>query len=210
MKQLLRKGLTSKSLYIFVQDTRSGANAGLTGLAYNTSGLTGYYAREGATGGTSITLATSTLGTWTSGAFKEVDATNLPGVYEVGIPDAALASGADHVVVMYKGAANMAPVVLEIELAGIENPFQKGLAFNNFTFMMFGTNGDPQTGATVTAERSIDGGAFASCTNSVSEIGNGWYKINLSTTDLNATTNVALKFTATGCKQTNITIPMVK
>ena len=122
MKQLLRKGTTSKSVYVFVQDIRSGANAGLTGLAYNTSGLNGYYLREGGTSATSITLATSTLGTWTSGAFKEVDATNLPGVYEVGIPDAALATGANHVVVMYKGAANMGPVVLEIELNGTPKP----------------------------------------------------------------------------------------
>lgn len=210
MKQLLRKGTTSKSVYIYVQDTRSGANAGLTGLAYNTSGLVGYYAREGATGGTSITLATSTLGTWTSGAFKEVDATNMPGVYEVGIPDAALAAGANHVVIMYRGAANMAQVVLEIELNGVENPFQRGVAFSNFTFMMFGTNGDPQTGVTVSAERSLDGAAFASCTNSVTEIGSGWYKINLAAGDLAGTTNVALKFTGAGCKQTNVTIPLVQ
>ncbi|HSG63282.1 MAG TPA: hypothetical protein VLA24_17795, partial [Pseudomonadales bacterium] len=53
--------------------------------------------------------------------FVEVSATNMPGVYNFGIPDAAIAAGAQWVIIMLKGATNMAPVVLEIELTAINN-----------------------------------------------------------------------------------------
>ena len=94
------------------------ADAGLTGLAYNSGSLTWYYWREdtGNSGGVSVTLATATRGTFTSGGFKEIDATNLPGWYEIGIPDAVLASGAYWAIMELKGATNMAPVLIEIQL----------------------------------------------------------------------------------------------
>ncbi len=126
-KLSLLKGATSKLLDIFIQDSSSTVGAGLTGLVFNTAGLTGYYYREGAGAAVSITLATMTLGTWATGGFIVVDGTNMPGVYQLGIPDAALASGAKSVVVMLKGAANMAPVLLEIELTAVDN--QDGVHF---------------------------------------------------------------------------------
>ena len=235
MKLIFKKSLTSKICYAFVQDTRYGDGRGLTGLVYNTSGLAGYYWRPGATGAaTTVGLATSTLGTYATGAFKEVDATNLPGLYEIGIPDAAIATGASHCILMYRGAANMAPVLIEIELTDVDvhdgvrgaltalpnavagaagglslgqNPFLKNTAFSNFCFMLFdSTTGDPKTGATVTATRSIDGAAFGSCANSATEVANGLYKINLAATDLNGA-SIAFVFTATGAKQTTVVIP---
>lgn len=120
MKLKLKKGTTSKLMRIFVPDTSSSVQAGLTALAYNSGSLTWYYIREGASSATSVTLATMTVGTWASGGFKEVDATNLPGIYEIGVPDAALASGANSVVMMLKGATNMAPVRIEIELDAVD------------------------------------------------------------------------------------------
>ena len=45
----------------------------------------------------------------------------MPGWYELGIPDAALATGADFVGVQLKGATNMAPLNLEIQLNLVEN-----------------------------------------------------------------------------------------
>jgi hypothetical protein len=45
----------------------------------------------------------------------------MPGVYRLDVPDAALATGVNAVVVMLKGAANMAPCVLELELTGTDN-----------------------------------------------------------------------------------------
>lgn len=115
------KGTTSKIVTVFIQDSSVTTGAGLTGLAYNSGSLTAYYHREGAASATAITLATMTLGTWATGGFVAVDGTNMPGVYSLGIPDAALASGAKSVVVMLKGAANMAPLLLEIELTATDN-----------------------------------------------------------------------------------------
>ena len=116
MKLSLLKGSTSKLLQIFVQDSSLTTGAGLTGLVFNSAGLTAYYYREGAGAAVAITLATMTLGTWASSGFVVVDGTNMPGVYQLAVPDAAFATGANSVVVMLKGATNMAPVVLEVEL----------------------------------------------------------------------------------------------
>ena len=113
-------GSTSQCFDLFVSDSSSSVGAGLTALAYNTGSLTCYYFRnESGTGetATSITLASSTLGTYTSGAFKEISAANMPGHYEFCPPDAALATGASAVTFQCKGAANMAPANLRVLLS---------------------------------------------------------------------------------------------
>lgn len=119
-KLSLVAGTTSKIVKIFVQDSSKTTGVGLTGLAYNTSGLTAYYIKEGDSSTTAISLATATLGTWSTGGFIVVDGTNMPGVYELGIPNAALASGKSCLIYL-QGATNMAPVLLEIELTAIDN-----------------------------------------------------------------------------------------
>ena len=63
-----------------------------TAGAYNTSGLSGTYTRLGSTP-TTITFVTATAGTYTSSGFVH----RGKGVYEIGAPTAALASGADAV-----------------------------------------------------------------------------------------------------------------
>lgn len=101
-------------LRIFIQDYTSSTGAGLTGLVYNSAGLSWYYIREGDASATVVSLATATVGTFTSGGFKEIDSTNLPGMYEIGVPNAAIASGkTSHM--MLKGATNMTSVLIEIE-----------------------------------------------------------------------------------------------
>jgi len=121
MKLKIKEGTASKLIRIFIQDSSSTTGAGLTGLVYNSSGLTAYYLPEGDATATAITLATMTAGTWASGGFDEVDATNMPGVYEVGLPDAVVdATSEGSVLVMLKGATNMAPVLAEIELDAID------------------------------------------------------------------------------------------
>lgn len=114
-------GATSVDVNVFIQDTTSTTGAGLTGLVFNTASLTAYYHRQGANAAVAISLATKTLGTWATAGFIVVDGTNMPGLYELGIPDAALAAGAKWVIIMLKGAANMAPVLLEIELTAWDN-----------------------------------------------------------------------------------------
>ena len=119
-KILLKKGTGSKLLDIFIQDSSSTTGAGLTGLVYNSAGLTAYYYREGTASAVAITLATMTLGTWATGGFVVIDGTNMPGCYQIGIPDAALLTGANSILVILKGATNMAPLVLEIQLTDVD------------------------------------------------------------------------------------------
>lgn len=115
------KASTSYTVNVFVQDSSKTDGSGLAGLVFNTAGLTAYYMRPRAAS-VAITLATlaAVTSAWSSGGFKEIDATNAPGTYRLDIPDAALATGADWVNVYLRGAANMAPVVLEIQLTGMD------------------------------------------------------------------------------------------
>lgn len=90
-----------------------------TGLAFNTAGLVANYYRQNAAAHTPITLVTMTEGTWGTGSgFIVQDATDRPGWYQLGIPDAALASatGVDQVNIVIRGAANMRPVNIIIDL----------------------------------------------------------------------------------------------
>lgn len=84
---------------------------------------------------------------------------------------------------------------------------EKNTARDNFMFFMRQSSDhvSPATGLTITAQRSIDGGVFGACSNAVSEVGSGWYKINLAASDLNGDV-IALKFTAVGADQRNLTI----
>lgn len=124
MKLIIKAGSTSYRALIFIADSSSTTGAGLAGLVFNSAGLVWYYARQndGNTGGTSVTLATATLGTFASGGFKEKDATNMPGWYEIGIPDAVLATtgSAQWATMHLKGATNMAPLPIEIQLVTVD------------------------------------------------------------------------------------------
>lgn len=118
-------GATSQSVNVFIQNSSSTTGAGLTGLVFSTASLTAYYTFSGAsTASTQITLVTlATLATaYTSGGFKEVDSTHMPGVYRLDLPNAMLAASSGNTVLGYlQGATNMAPVVLEIELTSVDN-----------------------------------------------------------------------------------------
>lgn len=88
----------------------------------------------------------------------------------------------------------------------ITSNIKKNTAINNFPFQMTdSTTHQPKTGLTVTATRNIDGGGFSSCANAASEIGNGWYQINLAATDTNGN-RIALRFTSTGADDRDITL----
>jgi len=122
MKRLIEDASTSVTVDIFIQDSTSTTGAGKTGLVYNSSGLTWYYYRTDAGAAVQVTLATATLGTWASGGFIEISSTNMPGFYQIGIPNAALATvgGNAAVVMMLKGATGMAPVAVEIQIISVD------------------------------------------------------------------------------------------
>jgi len=116
-KLTVKRGATSRIEHVFIQDSSSTTGAGKTALTH--SSVTAYYFRPKDTTPTVISLTgTGSLGTYASGFFKEINATDMPGLYEIGIPDGVFArtDKVDHAVVMIKGAG-IAPVVLEYDLA---------------------------------------------------------------------------------------------
>jgi hypothetical protein len=120
----------------------------------------------------------------------------------VNIPDRSVIEG------RYKSANTaeaLGTTVQIVENVVADLRVRKNTALANFTFPMRDQWGNPLTGLTVTAQRSIDGAAFGACANPVSEIANGLYKISLAAADLNGDV-IALKFTATGARQRDFTI----
>jgi hypothetical protein len=100
-------GSTSQSIELYL---------GVVGLTASTSGLTARYNRT-RTASVSIPLVARTIAqAWTAGGFAEVDATNMPGVYRLDIPDAALAAGADDVTIVVRGASGTNGAVMTIAL----------------------------------------------------------------------------------------------
>lgn len=101
-------------------------------------------------------------------------------------------------------AANLPADVDQLKADNPNRP-ARGVELANLMFMMVDATdlNTPETGITVTATISKDGGAFAACTNAVSEVSGGWYKITLTSTEMTAD-SVAVKFTGTGCAQRNI------
>jgi hypothetical protein len=85
---------------------------------------------------------------------------------------------------------------------------KKNTAFTAFPFFMQDASDhlSGKTGLTVTATRSIDGGAFGPSANSATEIGNGWYKINLAASDVNGDI-IIFHFAATGADNTDLAVP---
>lgn len=121
MSRIIKKGATSQSVYFEILDSTSTTGGRKTGLAYNTASLTAYYARNGGSA-TAITLATlaAANSAYSSGGFKEVDATNMPGVYRLDLPNAAVASGADSVAVTLRGATGMVQASIDIQLTAVD------------------------------------------------------------------------------------------
>lgn len=66
-----------------------------------------------------------------------------------------------------------------------------------------------KTGLTLTITASKDGGAFASITPTVTDLGSGWYKLALTTTHTNTLGYLALHVTGTGADPTDISIMVV-
>ena len=115
-------------------------------------------------------------------------------------------SNSDVVSVVAAGGSNgnsltLFPDGTGVGLKGSGFRLQKATSFAHFPFVMYSaTTGLPLAGLTVTCTVSLDGGAFAACTNSPAGISAGAYKVDLDgSTDLNGDA-VILKFTATGAK----------
>jgi hypothetical protein len=115
---------------VFLPDSTSTTGAGKTGLTNASGGLNIAVRREKSAAFTSYTGANistiTTLGTWadpTSGKcrFKEVDATNAPGLYELHFVDALYdASDTSRKLLGFVQATGVAPTPFEIVLTAVD------------------------------------------------------------------------------------------
>lgn len=195
MKRKIFAGTTSLSLPVIVYDNTSTTGAGLSGLTHTTSGLVLEYRRAGQSSWTSVTLVSKTLGTYTSGGI--VASGSRAGRYEVDIPDAAVASGVRMVEICLRGAANMHPVDIELELDAVN--YQDSAAFGLSKFA------DIETDTQNIQSRlpaSLSGGRMDS---SVGAFQSGVTPTNFSTMSIDSSGRVLLQPTQTG-----VTIPTVQ
>ena len=120
----IKKATTSKIVEVMLRDSSTGA--GKTSVAHGD--VTASYVRE-AGSRTAITLASGSAGdSYSSGKWAAVDATNTPGLYQLHLPNAALAAGANAVTVFLK-ASGVIDKVIRISLidADLRNSTSLGL-----------------------------------------------------------------------------------
>ena len=109
--QIYAAGATSQMIEVALRSSSTGQL--LTGVAYGS--ITAKYIREGAASQTTVSVVTMTQGTFASGGWVE---TGIAGVYQFGIPNAAIAAGAKAVTLVFSasGAIDVVKrVVLVVE-----------------------------------------------------------------------------------------------
>ena len=99
-------------------------------------------------------------------------------------------------------AGNLVTLIGNVQKATV----QKNVAFSDFEFPMrlSSDHYTAATGKTVTGERSIDGGAFAAVTGTISEVGDGVYQFDAAQADTNGD-SITWKFSAAACDDTIVT-----
>lgn len=121
MKLLVQVNSTSVKATIEAIDSSVATGAGLGSVAFNSSGITAYYFREGDSSSTAISLVTMTIGTWASGGLILIDGTNMKGLLQVGLPNACF-TALGSVVVYIQGVTNLSPIKIEIQVVSF-NPY---------------------------------------------------------------------------------------
>ena len=168
-KEILKRGATSNILRVFLQDSASTTGAGKTALTSTSSGLIiSTIADLEATATTYTSAATNvetitTLGTFAAPTaskcrFREVDATNFPGVYEIHIADARFAVANSTQLLISIQCTGVAPVYVEYQLVVVDlmNGVHFGLTALPNTAVT--TNGSLITSGTGTAQLSVTSG----------------------------------------------------
>jgi hypothetical protein len=168
-KEILKRGATSNIIRVFLQDSASTTGAGKTALTNTSSGLIiSTIADLEATATTYTSSATNvetitTLGTFAAPTaskcrFREVDATNFPGVYEIHIADARFAVANSTQLLISIQCTGVAPVYVEYQLVVVDlmNGVHFGLTALPNTAVT--TNGSLITSGTGTAQLSVTSG----------------------------------------------------
>lgn len=130
LDQIRKKGATSNTIRLKLK--RADTGQGLTGLTISSTGLNisticdneaaaTTYTAAGSTIETISTLATFAAPTATKCRFKEVDATNQPGLYEIQLADARYAvSGAKLLRVSISGVTNLQEKEHTVQLTAVD------------------------------------------------------------------------------------------
>lgn len=122
MKLKIKSGTTSKIIRLFCQDSTSSNGSGKAGIL--ASNVYAYYVTESGSINQISASTQSSLATYSSGGWHQVSSTLLPGLYEFGVPDAAISSSAGASSVLYfkfLGPSDVTvPVMVEIELDKID------------------------------------------------------------------------------------------
>ena len=157
MKEILKRGATSNILRVFLQDSAVTTGAGKTGLTNASSGLIISTIADLEATATTYTSAASnvetitTLGTFaapTAGKcrFKEVDATNFPGVYEIQIADARFNVSNSTQLLVSIQCTGVAPVFAEYQLIAVDLLDTVRLGLTAIPNVAQGTSGALPTG----------------------------------------------------------------
>lgn len=128
MCYVLKKGTTARTIFVQVRDAVHGRTP-VVGLSHRSPGAIAAYLRAGETAALPIALTAGSLGKYQPGGIVEVDTLLMPGIYQLGIPDAALASGADSVVV-FVGFAGAHVDPTEISLVAYDPQDEKRLGMS--------------------------------------------------------------------------------
>jgi len=113
--ETITAGTTSKIIEVTLRSSSTGN--GSTAIAHGS--VTASYVREGGTR-VAITLAAGTAGdAYSSGKWAEVDATNMRGVYQLHVPNAALAAGVAAVTIRLQ-ASGVIDKDVRVALIGID------------------------------------------------------------------------------------------
>lgn len=164
-KQLVQLNNTSRTEYVWIQDSSSSVGAGLTGLTYLSAGLSlTYVVERGTAGSLGLANLTSASVAWSSGGFVAVDTALMPGLYRLDIPNVVFQT-ADKAVVMLKGATNMVPVVLEYQIVGFNPDDAVRLGLTAIPNVAQGTSGAMPTG-NATGQVTVAGTATGAITSS--------------------------------------------
>lgn len=127
MLRKLRRGATARVIPFYAVDKSQSPPGPYVGLTSATPGLAARYLRPGDATSTAIPLVAGTAGAWSAGGL--VAAPGVPGMYLLGLPDAALASG-DWVAVTLQGADSLhcPPILIELDAVDYQDAAAAGLS----------------------------------------------------------------------------------
>jgi hypothetical protein len=104
MFYVVKKGTSSRLMLVEARDATS--RMPVRGLEHDSPGAAAAFVRDNSSQVERFSLTAGNLGRYSDGSFVEVDSELMPGIYQLGVPDAVFSDGADSavIVVSFPGA----------------------------------------------------------------------------------------------------------